>query len=102
MRTIITGGAGFIGSNLVDALLDRGDEVAVIHDLSSGRRENLAGALERGGVLHEADIRDAARMREIFAAVRPEAVFHLAAQIDVRVSVTDPALDARANIEGTI
>src|SRR3954452_12264115 len=102
MRTIITGGAGFIGSNLVDALVDRGDEVAIIDDLSSGRRENIAGALERGAVLHEADIRDAGRIDEIFASVRPEAVFHLAAQIDVRISVSDPALDARTNIEGTI
>src|SRR4051794_29681915 len=102
MRTIITGGAGFIGSNLVDALVDRGDEVAIIDDLSSGRRENIASALERGAVLHEADIRDAGRIDEIFASVRPEAVFHLAAQIDVRISVSDPALDARTNIEGTI
>ena len=99
---MITGGAGFIGSNLVDALLDRGDEVTVVDNLSSGRRTNLAGALERGAVLHEADIRDAAKMRELLAAERPEAVFHLAAQIDVRVSVADPALDARTNVEGTI
>jgi UDP-glucose 4-epimerase len=102
MKTIVTGGAGFIGSNLVDALLERGDEVAIIDDLSTGRRENLAGALERGATLHEADIRDAARIREILAAERPEVVFHLAAQIDVRVSVADPALDARTNVEGTI
>jgi UDP-glucose 4-epimerase len=102
MKTIVTGGAGFIGSNLVDALLDRGDTVAVIDDLSSGKRENLAGALERGAVLHEADIRDVPRIGEVFAAERPEAVFHLAAQIDVRVSVADPALDARTNVEGTI
>src|SRR3954468_19616860 len=102
MRALVTGGAGFIGSNLVDALLDRGDEVAVIDDLSSGKSENLAGALEKGAKLIEGDVRDAARMHEICAAERPEAVFHLAAQIDVRVSVTDPALDARTNVEGTI
>src|SRR3954454_507379 len=102
MRTIVRGGAGFIGSNLVDALLERGDEVVVVDDLSSGRRENLEGALAGGAELHEADIRDAARIREIVGAVRPEAIFHLAAQIDVRLSVADPALDARTNVEGTI
>src|SRR4051812_34351061 len=102
MRTIVTGGAGFIGSNLVDALLDRGDQVAVIDDLSSGRRPNLTDALEKGATLHEADVRDAGRMREICEAEKPEAVFHLAAQIDVRVSVADPALDARTNVEATI
>src|SRR5919201_1717278 len=58
MRALVTGGAGFIGSHLVDALLDRGDEVAVIDDLSTGRRENLSGALARGIELHELDIRD--------------------------------------------
>jgi UDP-glucose 4-epimerase len=102
MKAIVTGGAGFIGSNLVDALLDRGDEVAIVDDFSSGREANLEGALARGATLHRADIRDAARMAEIFAAERPASVFHLAAQIDVRVSVADPALDARTNVEGTI
>ena len=102
MKAIVTGGAGFIGSNLVDALLDRGDEVAVVDDLSWGREANLEGALARGAVLHTADIRDAARMGEIAASERPDVVFHLAAQIDVRVSVADPALDARTNVEGTI
>src|SRR5689334_15040315 len=102
MRTIVTGGAGFIGSNLVDALLDAGHEVAVIDDLSSGKKANLDGAFQRGVALLEADIRDAPRMGEILAAERPDAVFHLAAQIDVRVSVEDPALDARTNVEGTI
>ena len=59
MRALVTGGAGFIGSNLVDALLERGDEVTVLDDLSTGRRENLAGALERGAELVEGDIADA-------------------------------------------
>ena len=102
MRALVTGGAGFIGSNLVDALLARGDEVAVIDDLSTGRRENLAGALSARAVLHEADIRDAALMRSLVAETKPEVIFHLAAQIDVRKSVTDPAADARINVEGTI
>jgi UDP-glucose 4-epimerase len=102
MRTLVTGGAGFIGSNLVDALLDRGDEVTVVDDVSTGRRENLAPALERGAELVEADIRDARAMVELFERVRPEVVFHLAAQIDVRHSMADPAADARVNVEGTI
>ena len=102
MRTLVTGGAGFIGSNLVDALLDRGDEVHVVDNLSSGRIENLAGALERGAVLHEVDIRDAEALRGAFEAARPEVVFHLAAQIDVRLSLEDPAHDAGINVVGTI
>jgi UDP-glucose 4-epimerase len=102
MRAIVTGGAGFIGSTLVDALVERGDEVAVVDDFSSGKEANLEAAAGRGATVHRADIRDAARMTEIFEAQRPEAVFHLAAQIDVRVSVSDPALDARTNVEGTI
>ncbi len=102
MRALVTGGAGFIGSNLVDALLDRGDEVAVIDDLSSGRRENLSQALTRGASLHEVDIRDAQTVGEVFAAQRPDAVFHMAAQIDVRKSIEDPAWDAGINVVGTI
>src|SRR4051794_39737296 len=102
MRVLVTGGAGFIGSNLVDALLSRGDEVAVLDNLSTGREANLAAALVAGARLHVADIRDAATLAELFAAERPEIVFHLAAQIDVRKSVVDPAFDARTNIEGTV
>jgi UDP-glucose 4-epimerase len=102
MRALVTGGAGFIGSNLVDALLDRGDEVTVVDDLSTGREVNLAGALERGIDLQRADIRDGARVTEIVAVARPDIVFHLAAQIDVRRSVEDPAFDASVNVVGTI
>lgn len=102
MRALVTGGAGFIGSNLVDALLDRGDEVAVLDDLSSGRRANLDAALQRGATLHEADIRDAGAVRRAFAAARPQLVFHLAAQVDVRKSLADPAGDAAINVVGTI
>jgi UDP-glucose 4-epimerase len=102
MRALVTGGAGFIGSNLVDALVERGDEVTVIDDLSTGRRENLAGALERGARLHEVDIRDAGAVQDVFEHVRPETVFHLAAQIVVTRSVADPAFDAQVNVEGTI
>ena len=102
MRALVTGGAGFIGSNLVDALLDRGAEVAVVDDLSTGRAENLDAAQRRGIAFHEVDIRDAVRVRDAFAAARPDIVFHLAAQIDVRKSIEDPAWDASINVGGTI
>jgi UDP-glucose 4-epimerase len=102
MRALVTGGAGFIGSNLVDLLLERGDDVSVVDDLSSGKESNLAAALDRGARLHRADIRDAEAVAEIAGRERPELIFHLAAQIDVRVSVARPAYDARTNVEGTI
>jgi len=102
MRALVTGGAGFIGSNLVDALLDRGDDVAVVDDFSTGKAENLQGARRRGIELVEADITDGVRMRELVAGVRPDIVFHLAAQIDVRKSIEDPAFDATTNVVGTI
>jgi UDP-glucose 4-epimerase len=101
MKALVTGGAGFIGSNLVDALLARGDEVTVVDDLSTGRRENLEGALAKGAILVEADIRDRAAVEELGGRERPEVVFHLAAQIDVRKSVADPAFDASINVGGT-
>jgi UDP-glucose 4-epimerase len=102
MRALVTGGAGFIGSNLVDALLDRGEDVIVIDDLSTGKQQNLAPAFERGVVFESADIRDAERMHELFATHRPEIVFHLAAQVSVNRSVGEPAFDARSNVEGTV
>ena len=101
MKALVTGGAGFIGSNLVDALLARGDEVMVIDDLSTGRRENLDAALQNGAILAEIDIREAEAVSDVVARTRPDAIFHLAAQIDVRKSVADPANDARINVEGT-
>jgi UDP-glucose 4-epimerase len=102
MRAIVTGGSGFIGSNLVDGLLARGDEVTVVDNLSTGRRENLDGALADGAELVELDIRDQTALIELAERVRPEAIFHFAAQIDVRRSTDDPAVDARINVEGTI
>jgi len=95
MRALVTGGAGFIGSHVVEALLERGDEVHVLDDLSKGKRENVAAAAE----LHVADIR---RPDAVFDAVRPEAVLHLAAQADVRVSVERPDEDADVNVLGTV
>jgi UDP-glucose 4-epimerase len=93
----VTGGAGFIGSHLVDALLARGDEVHVVDDLSTGSRENLPGGAE----LHELDIR-ADGLADLVARLRPEVVFHLAAQADVGTSVARPELDADVNVVGTV
>jgi UDP-glucose 4-epimerase len=101
MRALVTGGAGFIGSNLVDVLLARGHEVDVVDDLSSGKQSNLTAALDAGARLHQADIREGDAIRALVADVVPETIFHLAAQIDVRVSVADPSFDARTNVEGT-
>jgi UDP-glucose 4-epimerase len=101
MKALVTGGAGFIGSNLVDALLARGDEVTVVDDLSTGRRENLEQALAGGAALVEADIRDREALEGTTREHGPEVVFHLAAQIDVRKSIADPAWDASINVGGT-
>jgi UDP-glucose 4-epimerase len=102
MRALVTGGAGFIGSHIADALLARGDEVVILDDISTGRRENIAGALAAGARLVEADVRDAEAMERIAREVQPLAIFHLAAQIDVRRSVLDPIWDSRVNVEGTV
>jgi UDP-glucose 4-epimerase len=101
MKCLVTGGAGFIGSNLVDALLARGDEVAIVDDLSTGRRRNIEAALAAGATLLELDIRNRDALQAAVAEQAPEIVFHLAAQIDVRVSVADPAFDASINVGGT-
>jgi len=102
VRSLVTGGAGFIGSNLVDALVARGDEVTVVDDLSTGKTENLEGALAAGAALEVGDVSEPGRLADVFAAVVPEVVFHLAAQIDVRRSVTDPGRDASVNVLGTL
>ncbi len=101
MKALVTGGAGFIGSNLVDALLERGSTVTVVDDISTGRRENLEGALAAGAKLAELDIRDGEALAALAEAERPDTVFHLAAQIDVRKSLADPAFDAAINVGGT-
>ena len=102
MKAVVTGGAGFIGSNLVDALLERGDEVVVVDNLTTGKRANLDQALARGARLVEADIRDGQALRDLFEQESPQVVFHFAAQIDVRKSVADTPLDAMINVVGTI
>jgi UDP-glucose 4-epimerase len=101
MRCLVTGGAGFIGSNLVDALLARGDEVTVVDDLSTGRMVNLEPGLAAGAELVEMDVRDAEALTRVAGEKRPEAIFHLAAQIDVRKSLADPFFDASINVGGT-
>ncbi len=99
---MVTGGAGFIGSNVVDALLAQDAVVHVVDDFSTGRLENLECALEQGVHLHTGDVTDEAAMIDLLTAVRPEVVCHLAAQIDVRRSMAEPAADARTNVTGTV
>src|SRR3954471_12954146 len=101
MRCLVTGGAGFIGSNLVASLLARGDEVTVVDNLSTGRRVNLEPGLAAGAELVEMDIRDRDGLVGLANGKRPEAIFHLAAQIDVRKSLADPFFDAGINVGGT-
>ncbi len=98
MRVLVTGGAGFIGSHLVDALIDAGHEALIIDNLATGERANL----NPGARFYEADIRDAIAVGDLFARERPEVLIHQAAQLDVRRSVADPAYDADVNILGTL
>ena len=96
MRAVVTGGAGFIGSHVVDALVERGDEVHVVDNFATGRRENLNAA----ATVHEHDIRETLHGR--FDEIRPDVVVHLAAQADVGTSVEQPVLDAEVNVLGTL
>jgi UDP-glucose 4-epimerase len=102
MRAVVTGGAGFIGSTIVDALMDVGAEVLVIDNLSLGTRAHLEEALDQGASLVELDVRDGLAVEEAFRSFRPDLVFHLAAQPDVRVSMDDPARDAAVNVLGSV
>ena len=94
---LVTGGAGFIGSHLADAFVKRGWRVSIIDDLSTGDRRNV----NPEATLYEADLRDPATMR-LLDELRPDAVVHQAAQIDVRVSVRDPAMDAETNVVASL
>ncbi len=98
MRVLVTGGAGFIGSHLTDAFLTRGDDVAVIDDLSAGR----AARLDDHATLHKLSITDAGPLTAVVSQVRPDLICHLAAQIDVRSSVAAPAEDAQVNVVGMV
>jgi UDP-glucose 4-epimerase len=97
-RALVTGGAGFIGSHVVDSLVRDGFEVLVVDDLSTGETDRLA----QGALLAQLDITDAAAVDEAFDGFRPEAVFHLAAQASVTASVADPGRDCAVNVGGTL
>lgn len=94
-KAVVTGGAGFIGSNVVDALIDRGDEVHIIDNLSGGKRENI----NPRAVFHEKDIRNLADMRSIFSGAK--FVFHLAALPRVQYSIEHPDTTSEVNVMGT-
>ncbi len=98
MRIAVTGGAGFIGSHIVDSYISAGHEVLVIDDLSTGK----AGNLNPKALFARLDIRDAAALERVFSQFHPQIVNHHAAQIDIRRSVADPAFDAAVNVIGSI
>lgn len=102
VRAIVTGGAGFIGSTLVDALQTLDFEVLVLDNLARGSIVNLDDAFKRGAQLTQLDVRDASAVGAAFAEFQPQLVFHLAAQIDVRSSMGDPGYDASVNVLGAI
>lgn len=98
MRILVTGGAGFIGSHVVDAYVAAGHEVIVVDNLSTGLRENLNPAAR----FYEADVTDLDRMVEIAQAEKPEVVNHHAAQVNIRLSVANPVWDTQVNVVGTV
>lgn len=100
MKILVTGGAGFIGSNVVDLLVTEGHDVCVVDNLITGKLENLKESKEKIR-FHEVDI-TSPELDNVFEKEKPEAVFHIAAQIDVRKSIKDPKWDAKVNIIGTI
>jgi UDP-glucose 4-epimerase len=97
MKILVTGGAGFIGSHIVDALISRGHRVVVVDNLSRGKKKNINPKAK----FYKIDIRDK-KLENIFKKEKPQIVFHYAAQIDIRTSVRDPASDAEINVLGTI
>jgi UDP-glucose 4-epimerase len=98
MNVLVTGGAGFIGSHIVDAYINAGHAVSIVDDLSTGKKSNINPRAK----FHQADIRDAKAMEKIFAGEKVDVVNHHAAQMDVRRSVADPAFDASINIVGML
>ncbi len=102
VRAVVTGGAGFIGSNLVDSLVADGADILVLDDLSHGSADNLRDALGAGAELVELDVRDQAGVHRAVTGFAPDLLFHLAAQIDVRKSMADPAADTAVNVLGSV
>lgn len=98
MKVLVTGGAGFIGSHVVDALIERGDDVLVVDNLSSGLRDSVNPKAR----FEQIDICGLQRLEKVFKDFSPETVFHLAAHIDLRESFEDPAHDARSNVIGSL
>lgn len=101
MKVVVTGGAGFIGSHLVDAYLERGDEVLVLDDFSAGKSENLEAALRKGARLYPLELPESALV-EVLRDFQPDLINHHAAQKSVRDSVEDPQKDARINLMGLL
>jgi UDP-glucose 4-epimerase len=102
MRAAVTGGAGFIGSNLVDRLVGSDADVLVLDDLSTGDEAHLDAARAEGAVFARVDVRDGPAVHRHLADFRPDVLFHLAAQVDVRSSMSDPAGDAHTNVVGSL
>src|SRR5687767_3675091 len=98
MKILVTGGAGFIGSNIVDAYIADGHEVAILDNLATGFKENVNSRAK----FFECDIRDEPSVARCFDEFKPDAVSHHAAQLDVRKAVSDPVYDASVNIGGAL
>ncbi len=98
MKILVTGGAGFIGSNVSDALIGEGHRVVIVDNLFTGKEENINPSAQ----FYNVDITDKEALEEVFKSFEPEVVFHIAAQIDVRKSIEDPAFDAEVNVVGSV
>jgi len=98
MKALVTGGAGFIGSNLADELILRNHQVIVVDNLSTGKLSNVS----KDAKFYKCDITNKEKLHEVFASEKPDVIFHLAAQINVRTSIADPVRDANVNVLGSI
>ena len=98
MKILVTGGAGFIGSHLVDALIAKGHQVMILDDFSAGNKKFVSPRVKVSRV----DIRQAEKVEAVFKSFKPRAVFHLAAMVDVRVSLKEPIQDYLVNVHGSM